>query len=300
MPIEKRPQSPLPRNYKPQGGTPYKVKTNDDWYSVAKAHGVAPLDLIYFNFHTRDPAEVNYYLRMNVGCTKQTRDQKNWMFSSDAAPGVIYLPPKASWKRPPAPPPGPPIPGTEPPPIAAKPERSGIWFGLGGQTGGHLFIGGKDTVEACLYSLETYQDRFWANVDGYRVGPGLGASIGLVFVVATGGKQPGIFDGVKVTGFDFQANLGGKWGDLAKGLKGLSAVSKFAKAGKIIDKTISVAEWEKVRDLVWNSIKATAIDTKAAKPEFNVMAIPGAGVGLELSAFYGWGTVQVHGVTLQP
>jgi hypothetical protein len=299
MPIEKRPQNPLPRNHKPAGGTPYKVKTNDDWYSVAKANGIAPLDLIYFNFHTRDPAEINYYLRMNVGCTKHTRDQKNWMFSSDASPGVIYLPPKAGWKRPPAPPPGPPIPGAEPP-IAAKPERSGVWFGIGGQTGGHLAIVGKDTVEAVLYSMETHQDRFWLNVDGYRVGPGLGGSVGVVIVVATGGKHPNNFNGVKVTGVDFQANLGGKWGDLAKGLKGLNAVSKFAKAGKIIDKTISIAEWEKVRDLIWNAIKAGAINTKSDKPEVNVMAIPGAGIGLELSLFYGFGEVQVHGITLAP
>jgi hypothetical protein len=294
MPIEKRPANPVPPGYVPAGGRPYKVRTDDDWYSVAKAHGVAPLDLIYFNFRTRNPAEVNYYLRVNVGCKKPTRDMKNWMFTSDASPGLIYLPPRGG----PTPPPVvTPIPEPEPTPDA-KLERSGIWFGIGGQTGGHLAIVGKDTVEAVLYSMETYKDRFWLNVDGYRIGPGLGGSVGVVVVVATGGKHPGSFNGVKVTGVDFQANLGGKWGDLAKGLKGLNAVSKFAKAGKIIDKTISIAEWEKVRDLIWNAIKAGAINVNSDKPEVNVMAIPGAGVGLELSVFYGFGTVQVHSVTL--
>jgi hypothetical protein len=297
MPIEKRPTNPLPRSYVPEKGTPYKVKTDDDWHTVAKAHGIPVQDLIHFNFHTRNPAEINYYLRVNVGCTKSTRDRKNWMFTSDASPGVIYLPPKADRPSPPMPP-GPPIYGTGPQPISKPAERSGVWFGLGVQGGGHLAVFGKDTVEALLYSLEGYQDRFWLNIDGWRLGPGLGGSVGLVFVVATGAKYPSKFSGLKVTGFDFQANLGGKWGDLAKGLKGLGAVAKFARAGKIIDKTISMAEWEKVRDLIWNLIKAGQINAKSSSPEVNVMGIPGAGLGLELSAYYGTGTVTVHGVTL--
>jgi hypothetical protein len=37
---------------------------------------------------------VNWYLKRYVGCTKSTRDGKNWMFSSGARPGIIHIPPK--------------------------------------------------------------------------------------------------------------------------------------------------------------------------------------------------------------
>jgi len=292
MPLEKRPAVPLPPGYVPAGGTPYRVKTNDDWYSVAAAHGISAQDLIYFNFSTHDPKEVNYYLRANVGCVLPTHDHLNWRFSNEASPGIIYVPPKAGWHRPSFPP-APQQPGPAP-----KPAPSGVWFGIGVQGGGHLAVGGKDTVEAWMFSLESYKNRFLMNIDGYRIGPGLGGSIGIAIVVGTGGPSPGKFNGVQVSGFDFQANLGGRWGDLAKGAKGLNAVRRFASAGKIIDKTISFAEWEKTRDLVWNAIKVGQIDSKSGKPEMNVIAIPGAGTGAEISAYYGWGNVLVHSVTL--
>jgi len=104
MPVERRPPNPLPRNYVPAGGVPYRVKTNDDWYSLAGAHGISAYSLIHFNFATTDPPEVNWYLKNNVGCVKPTDDHSNWMFSSDASPGIIYLPPKRGWHRPTFPP----------------------------------------------------------------------------------------------------------------------------------------------------------------------------------------------------
>jgi hypothetical protein len=131
MPIEKRPTNNLPPNYVPPGGTPYKVKTNDDWGSVAKAHGITENELVYFNFGTVHPTEVNWYLRQNVGCTRPIHDQKNWMFTSDASPGIIYLPPKQGWKRPVFPQT---VPSPDSPQLA--PSRSGIWYVLGGQEGG--------------------------------------------------------------------------------------------------------------------------------------------------------------------
>jgi len=41
---------------------------------------------------------VNWYLRRNVGCFR-TRDRgKNWAFSSDAKPGIVFIPPTAHKK----------------------------------------------------------------------------------------------------------------------------------------------------------------------------------------------------------
>lgn len=93
MPIEKMPKNLLPANYVPPGGIRHKVGNEDSWSSLAKKLGIDVGYLIEFNFKTRDPDEVNWYLRRNVGCKKQTADGKNWMFSAAASPGVIYFPP---------------------------------------------------------------------------------------------------------------------------------------------------------------------------------------------------------------
>jgi hypothetical protein len=295
MPIERRPKNPLPPTYIPPGGIAYKVKTDDDLDSVARANGISADDLTIFNFKTVRPAEINWYLRQNVGCVQATHDDKNWIFTSDARPGTIYLPPKQGWKRPSFPSTTPGVLSALPKPVEKK--HSGLWFGFAGQEGGMLPVVGKDTVEACLYSWDNFNDRFWLNIDGWRFGLGLGASVGLALAVATGVDHPRELNDFTVSGGDFQANMAGKWGDVAKGLKGLRGLGKMASAAKFIDKTMSFGEWEKTRDTIWNLYKATDIDSK--KLGLNVMAIPGAGIGLEISGYYGFGTVCVHSVTLQ-
>jgi hypothetical protein len=66
-------------------------------------------DLCFYNFKTRKPAEVNWYLHNKVGCTKITRDRSNYRFSSSDSRGIVYLPP-----------PGPPQPANEIDPISAR------------------------------------------------------------------------------------------------------------------------------------------------------------------------------------
>jgi hypothetical protein len=92
MPIEKRPANPIPKGTQPPLSKRHRVKDGENWYSVANDAGMDVWDLIDFNFKTRDPAEVNWYLRNNVGCVLHTPDGKNYRFSSAAAPGIIYLP----------------------------------------------------------------------------------------------------------------------------------------------------------------------------------------------------------------
>jgi hypothetical protein len=93
MPFEKEPKNRLPAGFVPQGGVPYRVKDNDDWANIALNNGIDMNWLIKFNFQTNNTDEINWYLRRYVGCNKPTKDGKNWMFSSSARPGIIYLPP---------------------------------------------------------------------------------------------------------------------------------------------------------------------------------------------------------------
>jgi hypothetical protein len=98
-PIEKAPTglrlSPFwyaQQNY----GIPYRPKDKpkqEDWESVARQFGVGVRELIFFNFLTNDPKEVNWYLRNYTGCNKPSPSGNNWMFSNSANPGIIYVPP---------------------------------------------------------------------------------------------------------------------------------------------------------------------------------------------------------------
>jgi hypothetical protein len=91
-PIERQPANPLPVNYQPFGSIQYKVKDLETWEDIAGRHRLDVHELIYFNFQTNNPDEVNWYLRRNVGCNVESPSRLNWAFSSSANPGIIYLP----------------------------------------------------------------------------------------------------------------------------------------------------------------------------------------------------------------
>lgn len=101
-PIEKHPRDiglePVPRTWGlMQGGIPYRPKDKprqEDWYTVARKFGVDVDNLIHFNFLTNNTDVVNWYLRNHVGCKKVSPSGNNFMFSNDAVPGYIYIPPE--------------------------------------------------------------------------------------------------------------------------------------------------------------------------------------------------------------
>lgn len=80
----------VPKDYAPSKIW-HKVQDKENWGSVAAKFGVNTQKLIYFNFKTNIPEEVNWYLQRNVGCNVSL-DGLNWAFSSSANPGKIYIP----------------------------------------------------------------------------------------------------------------------------------------------------------------------------------------------------------------
>src|SRR5262249_13061926 len=93
MPIEKRPENPIPKGPRPGSRTPpHKVHDNETLETVAQKYGLSVSALLLHNFGTLDEREINWYLRENVGCNLPTHDQKNWRFSSTAKPGLIFIP----------------------------------------------------------------------------------------------------------------------------------------------------------------------------------------------------------------
>jgi hypothetical protein len=102
MPIQpgsiRRPLSPVAKAYVPPDGFQYKVKDNDSWVSLARGNGLTAWELIRYNYpgvpakNQQAAPEVNWYLQEYVGCTQLTPDKRNYMFSSSASPGKIWIP----------------------------------------------------------------------------------------------------------------------------------------------------------------------------------------------------------------
>jgi hypothetical protein len=70
----------------------HKVQTGETLASLAEGAGLTWQRLARFNWGTEDPKEINEHLRDHVGCTKKTADGKNYVFSSDDDPGIVYIP----------------------------------------------------------------------------------------------------------------------------------------------------------------------------------------------------------------
>jgi hypothetical protein len=129
MPITHEPNPlPSPLDYVPAQSTTYQVKSTDSWWTLAelpqvRGVGLSALDLCYFNFKTRKPSEINWYLRNKVGCQTATHDGKNYKFSAADRPGIVYLPGV----------------GLNPPaneyPQPKRSDRTNAWIGFGGKAG---------------------------------------------------------------------------------------------------------------------------------------------------------------------
>jgi hypothetical protein len=87
---------------KPDGATMHlarvrrhPVRASDTLASIAESAGLTWQALAKFNFGTAAPDAINRALYVQVGCRKKTKDGKNYVFSNDDSPGIIYVPERA-------------------------------------------------------------------------------------------------------------------------------------------------------------------------------------------------------------
>jgi hypothetical protein len=174
-----------------------------------------------------------------------------------------------------------------------------MYFGIGVKFGG-IVIGGTQTMEGYLFSVDDYRDQVHVEARIWTLGPGLGGGANVVFIMAYGSPHKYEFVGSKFDGWDFSVSLGGRWGDAVKGVSKIPAVAKLAKlinqGGKVAEilkgaSKLSPSEWEKVAELVKASREALGVDPNATKPQLSAFDIPLAGAALEVSLYKWWGTV---------
>ena len=299
---EKQPAAPN-LNYTPPGGAPYKVQTGDDWWKLAKrpeaaVAGVDALGLCQFNFGTRVPAEINWYLRNKVGCVKTTADRKNYVFSSDAHPGIIYLP------QSPVPMPGPaPVP-PKPPEAPQQKLRLNAWVGLGGKFGSTVIVTGIEQMGGFLVSIEDLVNMepevrtIALNAQTTRLGLGVGASGGACLIYAFGLQSSSQLNSLLAGGMDFSLALGANAGSV---IKGAQAAGKIKKLQPLVNFLVKVGakspaafqqalkQPDKLADLykaVMGLKDTLAAEGGVSEPQVIVMDVPYASAGTEVALFH--------------
>ena len=290
MPIIKEPR-PLPSDllYVPSNSMPYQVTNGDSWRTLAmrpdvKLTGMHPYDLCYFNFKTRTPSEINWYLHNKVGCKHVTRDGYNYMFSTADRPGIIYLPNA-----------GPPAPVHE-----IQPKKQEIplnaWLGVATKAGTTFAVVGIETIAGYVVSLDDIGKGMGITASVNRAGLGWGATGGFCFVFITGVKSPERLNGYQQLDKDFNLALGENWGKMAKSAKGAKKFQPLAEAlMKIGAKTpsdlkkILKTEPDKYFELVKaaKSVRDYGELKRDGETEVFMWDIPWGSWGIEASAFYG-------------
>jgi len=264
MPIERKPDNLVPKDYHPPSSVLCRVKDGDSFISIANQYNMEEWELIYENFKTRDTAEVNWYLRNYVGCKKQTLDGSNWIFSSDANPGFIHIPEQI----------------INIPHLVKRSKLENVWAGIAKSHSGDLPGVGAHDLTGKIYNLgDELPDVRNAviNINGFKFGLGLGGSIGAVFVIAYGYSNSYKMNGGVIGEWDIDLSLGAKLGDFFKGVKGI---------GKVID---TLQKYKKLRYLSQVAIK----DRGIVRPGIYAIPIPLAGVGLHVWVGFKFGDITI-------
>ncbi len=289
--------------YRPSDGAPYKVTSTDDWWKLAArpeviAAGIDALGLCAYNFGTRVPAEINWYLRNKVGCVSCTADRKNYKFSLADSPGIIYLPKAKTGVVPPSP--RPPQPGTPP----AGKLRLNSWIGIGAKFGSTVIIMGIEQMTGFIVSIQDLvntESNIRAsvlNAETTRIGIGVGASGGACIIYATGVANAGELNRLMTGGGDFNLALGGNAGAFFKAGKN---AAKIRKLKPLIDVLIRIGAKtpgalnsalkapDKLGDLykAVTGLRDTLADEAVdAEPSVLVMDVPGLSGGTEAALFH--------------
>jgi hypothetical protein len=280
----------------PAGGHKYRVFTGNDgkswdnWGTVAAKDGWADArDLISYNFNTKDPKEVNWYLYHFVGCKVSTDGNRNLSFKY-AKPGIIYTRKNHH--------------AITTPPVRVLPKpnkplftRGMTWVGLGGKVGGMQFTEGSSTAVAYMVNVTDPQCRFFLTLDTRRIGWGAGSSVSTIGVLVTGLYDPRDVRHAPGGEIDFDVAIAGKWGAVAKNLKTvprLGAITRAAARLRHIKSPSTLAQFATGAKSIWN---AAGADVESTKLKVTVVDLP-IGAGLEGSLYWGESTYRARDIIL--
>lgn len=96
----------VPITYRPPNSIIHRISDGERWESVAALYSVGVKELIWENFKTGVPAEINWYLNHYVSCDTPTPDGYNWRFTTSARQGpspragIVFIPQRVAQQPP--------------------------------------------------------------------------------------------------------------------------------------------------------------------------------------------------------
>ncbi len=157
------------------------------------------------------------------------------------------------------------------------------WFGYGIKTGASFIIAGVEGMSGKFFNLGDLSSGSFSMLSA-RVGPGLGAGIGLCAVFAFNTQNLWNLHNKTTKDVSMNFSIGGKWLEFVKLLKHGKHADTLIEITKVISKSQSLkaVHAENIRNV--GSALYTNYDLHANSGErFVAIDIPGAGVGLEMS-----------------
>lgn len=266
-------------NWGPEGWFRFKVRYGDNWWNIASKDGWAdPWDLIEYNFDTRNPKEVNWYLRNFVGCTETSPDGRNFVFSGHLNPGYIFTVRKLrEYQHPPTPIQMPRYEEPDEPPTFRTP---GLCFGVGYKVGAFAGVG-YDRVEGLMFS-DDRSDVYWVSVNTFRLGGGASLGGNAVLMVANGFYSVNDLNYSRVSGVEWGLSLGVQLKGLAATASNFGSIRQLYQAVKA--KSVSenlLAEGATAFKL----LAQTSSIQPAPDPNVAIIDLPFTGASIDLSLY---------------
>lgn len=167
------------------------------------------------------------------------------------------------------------------------------WMGFGVKSGGQVGIGGYESTTAWLWNLHD-GERFELQLHAGRWGLGLGGSGGAVVVLGFGFTLPDEIHRTRVEDWGVNVSLAEKW--ISK-----SMFSSMNLAILTLRTAKAVGVGKMGSDMLGNLKEVGTrvfggLEAQKSKAVI-IMDVPGAGVGLEASAFVSRGTMYTAGYT---
>jgi hypothetical protein len=172
---------------------------------------------------------------------------------------------------------------------------SGIWIGFADSLDALSIVVGASLYEGALYSfVDAGNLRYQLRMRQY--GAGISVSGGMVVVIATSLFDPEELKGLLQSGWDFQINLEGKWGAIAKSLPKMKYLSDLAKTGVgLAKKRIATRKLIEKNDLWIHLVKDLDLAVDASEPVVAILDF-GAGIGDGAGVYYESGHFELLSV----
>lgn len=169
------------------------------------------------------------------------------------------------------------------------------WCGVGVKGGGTLFAVGMEYLAGDLRNLGQLGELHSFQMMSVRIGPGLGGGAGYVACIVFDCLNLWNLNDTESSDWSINVALGGKWSEVVKGLSKYKFFPTLLKIGEAAGKQTALvpADIDNLRNGASYFWTGCDIGKRGNGPKLVTIDIPFAGVGVELSAHWTQGKIEI-------